>query len=457
MKAVVLVPGIMGSRLQDDQGRVWPPTMREVIFGYDKIDRLIGNDVVATDVIQNVGLVGVYSSLIKDLKRCGYSEGSDEKRLIEFPYDWRKSNQTSAAALADRLDAEFDDATDFDELDITLLVHSMGGLVSRFLLETGQFNGRSWFGSISKLVTMGTPHRGAPAAIRQLGGDKGKLGMSAADVKKLADDPRYPSLYELAGPPQNGFATIRERRGGVPTVIDPLGAEIEAALSLSAANIAAANGFWATLSAGTQPGGVDYFCVVGSAFKTIVRSEFILQNNPPAAVEKRTSGDETVPILSASLPGIAHMFSRKKHGSIFEDRSVRETLYRVLDAPANVRPQAADDVADVGAAGKIGISTNAEVYDVGEPIEISVHYVDAQDDPSESFQIIEIDPDTEAPKDGANPISISAEFGGSSIESFSFSVSNDLHPGVFLLKPLSETDDPLPAYFYVKTADSTND
>ncbi len=452
MQTVVLVPGIMGSRLEDVRGRVWPPSTREIIFGYEKLDRLMGERVEATSIVHRVGLVGIYDSLRKDILRCGYSEEGDERRLIEFPYDWRRSNQDSAASLAERLDEEFDAETNVDDLDITILAHSMGGLVSRYLLESDLFTEKPWFKCVRRLVTLGTPHRGAPTVMRHLSGEKGRLGVSGRDIKTFADDPRFPSLYELAGPPDSGFATLRAQRGSVPEVLDPLGNEFAELYDLNAGSIAAAKNFWETLDRGGRPDHSSYLCVVGAAFTTVVRSELQDRKHPPVSIERRSSGDETVPVLSATLAATAHLYSAKKHGSVFEDRTIRETLYRILDAPETVRPLAADEAAEVGGRDRVGISTSAEVYEAGETIEVSLHFAEPIHDPRESFQIVEIDATSGQPREDAEPTPVSAAVNAASVESFSFSFSPELSPGLYELQPLRDIDDPSPAYFFVSRA-----
>ncbi len=46
--------------------------------------------------------------------------------------------------------------------ELSLLVHSMGGLVSRSACHSGAAQGHSWLGKLKHLVFLGTPHHGAP-------------------------------------------------------------------------------------------------------------------------------------------------------------------------------------------------------------------------------------------------------------------------------------------------------
>ncbi len=452
MKCVVLVPGIMGSGLRNARGSVWPPTAREVIFGYKRIKDLSDPDLEVTGIIRNVSLVSVYKTLIEDIARCGYAEGGPDRRFIPFPYDWRRSNEDSAAALAATLDAEFPAAD--DDLDITIVAHSMGGLVTRFLLESGDFDGRPWFDKIRKVVTLGTPHHGAPLALKRLAGEEGTLGLSGRDVKRLGNDGRYPSLFQLVGYDGNGFATEQGPRGQLPTVLDPFDPIIESALGLNPANIASARAFWQRINSGSRPDGSNYLCVASSALKTAVRSELRGAGGTPLTIERKDGGDGTVPFPSAVLAGVPTAYSRKKHGAIFEDRDVRNVLYRVLDAPATVVPQAAAAGVPVGAPQAIGLSVGKDSYVTGEPIELSVSYSSPRKDPREFFRIVRFDADTEDRDAAVEPVEVSARLDGSDISGFSFSIANELEPGMYQVVPSGEVDDPSETYFFVTAADA---
>jgi pimeloyl-ACP methyl ester carboxylesterase/predicted GH43/DUF377 family glycosyl hydrolase len=71
-----------------------------------------------------------------------------------FPYDWRKDVRQTAAQLEEYIQSNVSDGE-----KINLVGHSMGGLVSRAYLE--QFAASN---KLSKLITVGSPHQGAPAA-----------------------------------------------------------------------------------------------------------------------------------------------------------------------------------------------------------------------------------------------------------------------------------------------------
>ncbi|UOZ03683.1 triacylglycerol lipase [Amycolatopsis sp. WQ 127309] len=63
--------------------------------------------------------------------------------------------------------------------DIVLIGHSMGGLVARSALYQAQEQGSPWLPRVTRLVCLGTPHRGAPLE-RHVARLAGLLGRSAA-------------------------------------------------------------------------------------------------------------------------------------------------------------------------------------------------------------------------------------------------------------------------------------
>ena len=83
--------------------------------------------------------------------------------VIGFGYDWRWDNSVSAAMLQNFVyNLCNDNAID----KITLVGHSMGGLVSRTWLEVlGPATKDPNIAKVDKLITLGTPHLGAPLAL----------------------------------------------------------------------------------------------------------------------------------------------------------------------------------------------------------------------------------------------------------------------------------------------------
>lgn len=124
-QAVIFLPGIMGSVLKRGIDVIWPGSITSVLLPFNRMADLMRADLVATDVWRSLGPFNVYDSLLKDLENWGFTPGNT---LFPFPYDWRKSNSAATRELADLADRI---ATQHNgDVVITLLAHSMGGLVA---------------------------------------------------------------------------------------------------------------------------------------------------------------------------------------------------------------------------------------------------------------------------------------------------------------------------------------
>jgi hypothetical protein len=333
MRIVVLVPGIMGSRLTLNGEEIWPPTIPEIKFGYGRLSKLLDPAVRATDVIrQVVSCYQVYGSLIDHLKAWGFGEpprSGSAGLLICWPYDWRLDNRLNAAALSATLAGLVRDYG--AGTDLVLLPHSMGGLICRYALEANDasLGSVAWRGSCSLLVTMATPHRGAPLALVRALGTEGSLGISGPDVKKLTEDPRYPAAYQLL-PPAEAFAFWAWFSTGIPLAgIDVLDPMIATQLGLNASNVKAASDLHRALSMGTRPPACRYFTFIGRRIKTVIRGDFM----PPSTLVPsfvHDGGDGTVPIWSGTLPDTQYQLDGAEHSRTFRDPDLLSTLGELL-------------------------------------------------------------------------------------------------------------------------------
>ena len=185
---VVVVPGILGSRLAqlDPKGystELWGTSVATIVknlLSFGKRVRALGiaedvdpddpqDGIVPTGLVNDLaiipGLVGItgYDGLLRALRRdLGLVEG----QLVPFAYDWRLSNRINGRLLARFLEehvARWRRRSGNPTVKAIIVAHSMGGLVSRWALEK---EGCHEF--ISRLVTLGTPYRGAANALDAL-------------------------------------------------------------------------------------------------------------------------------------------------------------------------------------------------------------------------------------------------------------------------------------------------
>ena len=140
---------------------------------------------------------------MKDLQEICSANGAN---YIEFSYDWRIDLLRSAALLGDPLNTvvEKDRAT-----RVTLVCHSMGGLVARILLEsTGSGSPPKWKDNVKRLLCICTPHLGAPKSLAMCMGLEGETTITARDVKTLCDSTDYPAAYQLLPPELKVFVWV---------------------------------------------------------------------------------------------------------------------------------------------------------------------------------------------------------------------------------------------------------
>lgn len=239
---IIVIPGILGSRLIDDQGRVvWGA------FGSGAVDpsspegrRLMALPMTAQgwphDAVKPDGALeqlevslgfnfrfSAYSGMLRAFGAGGYLDtnktdiskidyGPGHFTCFQFGYDWRRSCAENAAKLERfieekrryvqnerlkrhglRSDVKFD-----------IVAHSMGGLIARYFLMYGKQplspDGNmkvTWAGAkhVEKLIMVGTPNAGSVYPVQQLR-DGFKLApfLPRVDAAVVAT---MPSIYEL--------------------------------------------------------------------------------------------------------------------------------------------------------------------------------------------------------------------------------------------------------------------
>lgn len=325
---VCFLPGVMGSELRLGTKLVWPGPVTSLVGTYKLMDELLDPATEPTDIIHSFSISTQYAAIVADLERCRFRLDDDPPTLVLVPYDWRKDNALAAKRLADRLDSIF--AAHGGACRISIVAHSMGGLVSRYYLESGEFSGRPAFPAVRQLITLGTPHRGAPLALTAALGMEKRLFLSADQVKTLVNDDRYPALYQLLPPEDEPFIWDEDAAAEFSPL--PLAGDLIAKLGLSAANVKSARDFRAKLDLAKRPKDVRYFSFVGSRQETTCAA-LVLQKQQPVRVrriDQDDAGDGTVPIWSASLNGIQSRPVGGEHGTIYKNAELRTTLATLL-------------------------------------------------------------------------------------------------------------------------------
>ncbi|MFD5174832.1 hypothetical protein ACFWM1_03390 [Nocardia sp. NPDC058379] len=219
--AVVLVPGIMGSRLYDTENNCWVWGMEQVVQYSLRWRHRRGLRALHVTDAEREGRTG-------RIKACGLLEapawapvlrGQEPYRdlvdglrtavahpdaILEFAYDWRLSVDHNAALLAraatDHLAAwrrhpAYDKARQADpdarDAQLVMLAHSMGGLLCWAMAG---ISGAS--DDVRATLTFGTPFQGAVKTTEMLNSGRGAPGlMSRKHVGELAKT--LPGLHDL--------------------------------------------------------------------------------------------------------------------------------------------------------------------------------------------------------------------------------------------------------------------
>ncbi|ALG07288.1 esterase/lipase family protein [Kibdelosporangium phytohabitans] len=208
---VVVVPGILGSRLLKDGREVWGTTPRRLLVNLVTFGRFVKSalripadvdpstvddgvraDGLITGLTAIPGLIGMdfYDGLRDSLRR---DLQLTDQQLCEFAYDWRLSCRVNGARLAAFLDEKvtrYRAGSGNTSARAVLVCHSMGGLVARWCVA--KCDAASL---VSKIVTIGTPHKGSMIALDAIANGVRLPREFGFDLTHLALS--LPSLYEL--------------------------------------------------------------------------------------------------------------------------------------------------------------------------------------------------------------------------------------------------------------------
>ena len=252
-RLIVVLPGIGGSVLArpgrpDDvvwdagKGDIAGVVFRPSQLRLDEAPHLEPVGLTESTKFLGFTLVPGYERLLNHLAVFGtIDRRGDPQRpvpgaaVVAVPYDFRRSIMEAAERLDDVVNAHLAGIDDADRAGVvTVVAHSMGGLVAR-----------AWMSQLARwpwcraLITLGTPHRGAPKALQWLvngfpllGSTRDMLRTWPSAVQLL---PRYPAVWDteagvaryphelpiqwLAGPAKEAYdlhVSIGEAFGNLP-------------------------------------------------------------------------------------------------------------------------------------------------------------------------------------------------------------------------------------------------
>jgi pimeloyl-ACP methyl ester carboxylesterase len=223
---VVVIHGVLGGRLADaGTGReVWPASTWKLLFSDYRALRLNidpetlepqSDDLRVTGITDQAAGRDFYGRILQVLREAGGYEPADPGQPVTsggkvyyvFSYDWRQDNVETVRRLDEFIEQIRRDHGD-PSLEVDIIAHSMGGLVTRYytrygtrdVLDGDEFPVDSHGASrVRRAILLGTPNLGSAKAIRTLM-EGFELGFEGVPAEVVAT---FPSTYQLLPHPLN--------------------------------------------------------------------------------------------------------------------------------------------------------------------------------------------------------------------------------------------------------------
>jgi hypothetical protein len=296
---VLILPGTMGSTLG-----IRRPGRSDDIKWFDPVEIALGGltrlALPSSRRIEPLGvLLFAYLRLKLSLRAAGFD--------ADFhPYDWRHSVRDAGRALAARREHE-------SRRKVSLVAHSLGGLVARAALA------HRGAGRIERVIQLGTPNRGAFAAIKALRGTHPLVRRLA--LLDLAHGPRelargvfctLPGLVELLPDPDACLGLDPFKAGDWPDGPRPKATLLSAAHKLRE----------------ELPAPDERFALIaGWGHETLAG---VRMRSGKMAFRRSDEGDGTVPLALARLDGLATWIAHCEHGALPGDETVTRALVELI-------------------------------------------------------------------------------------------------------------------------------
>lgn len=211
---VVVLPGIMGSTLRKNNNLVWAPSAGAALHAVFTLGRSLTalqlppgiGDAHPDDGVEPVDLMpdlhvipGIWTPITgydQLLRRLHTLQNSGKiGHVLPVAYDWRLSNRYNATRLASIIHPALErwrsSSPHRADAQLVFVCHSMGGLIARWYIE--KCDGAAL---TRKLITLGTPYRGAAKAVEQLvNGVRKGIGPLSVNLTHFARS--LPSLHQL--------------------------------------------------------------------------------------------------------------------------------------------------------------------------------------------------------------------------------------------------------------------
>jgi pimeloyl-ACP methyl ester carboxylesterase len=409
---IVILPGIMGSALEDASGRpLWSPGfgmakkligrkswIRELsitvaddaadtaFLGGVRPRHLVDSMTIVPGIVRIGGYTELHEALVRNFELIEGDQHEPTRRVdglsgappnyFRFAYDWRRDNRASALQLRDLIDIALPAWRRVQpQARVILIAHSMGGLVARWYLEgvdaaTGD-RLEGWR-NVRQLISFGTPYRGSMNALGYLAKGYRQLFIDFAPALES-----FSSVYQLL---PRYAAVCDARQAAVPQWTKPRDVTGVSSLDHRRA-VEAHDEFYVAIDDGVArhrdiDGYDDRFVtpIIGFGHDTInsvllTPTDIELLTDLPADIvpPNWTGGDGTVPFVSALPLDYDGMDRPAPVRYVNEKHGTMQTNSRVLAAEI-VRTVAATQQSG-SAARELPVTAPKDVADnvVGEP------------------------------------------------------------------------------------------
>ncbi len=307
-EAVVLLPGLMGSLLASVRGVITPLWLSPGLMLKGQSRFLELNQDGTADASPNILTVATGAEKLCYLKPA--LALNRECLLFEFPYDWRRPIQFNADRLSEALERWADGDP---HMQFTLVGHSMGGLVSRAFVARHSEQAKR---RIKRVIMHGTPHFGAAGAIADLMEGNRMMALASAlnednSIRRFVLN--MPSVYQLLPAPPDLFPKGRP----YPANFEVYDARQWRLEGVRQDYLDEGRRFHELLADFDHP--VETIQIAGCHIETKVDVSLSFDASERASLQIITqregadSGDATVPLYSAVLPGAQVYYIQEVH------------------------------------------------------------------------------------------------------------------------------------------------
>lgn len=314
-KQIIVIPGIMGSKLKQGELRIWPS-----LVGHINHKTFFGEKLKYKDDDKTIAY-GPFKFFYQTL--INYLDQPDAYVDV-FSYDWRKNNLDQLSLLENLI------RTDVEE--IYIVAHSMGGIVAKLFLNYYKDNEK--IENVKKLITLGTPWHGSPTAYKWIFyGVENELLLLMSKENSKDIITTFPSVYQLF---PDSFYMSRCLSEKKPSFLEVNGEVLSwhDVYNHKYIPLIDNHGFdenkifeqYYTLK--NQNISIEHHEIIGYGLGTLYS---IIKNSPNEAICEFNSGDETVPICSANSNAPYQYFVKETHQKLPKNDTVLSIVKSIVN------------------------------------------------------------------------------------------------------------------------------